>query len=280
MRRRRKSRNNGRAIPKQKTKKELKENFIESWSQFFYSIYDADNKNIEINGVTEYFNPVLFTANKIHIIRGDNGQGKTTLLKDIATSTSANVFNEMPVTPLKIMTNNITLGKTLNIPYHPYEDGLLGHNKLNIDLSNLDKNLTIYTDFSTDFFKKDNQLIDGFDMIQQYDKHSNGEQKISGINNILQIINVLKGLDEDKIQNNLNIIVIMDEPESGLSISIQKEFKRKLQFYLNKMNNKINLTFIIASHSYIWEKNKYIELHDINEFKKENSKKIYKRVFV
>lgn len=270
----------GRSIPKRKTKKELKAMFLDAWSNFFYHIQDTEKKTIEINGVEDYFNPVSFEVNKIHILRGDNGQGKTTLIKNIANSTSAGALYNMPRIPLKIMTNNVELGRTLNIAHQPYSEGLMGSNPFDTGLSNMDKNITIYTDFSTEFFDKDSDLIDGFDLIKKMDKHSNGEQKIAGINDILAIVNVLQHLEEDKIQEHLNIIILMDEPESGLSISIQKEFKRKLQFYINKMNDKISLTFIIASHSFIWERTKLIKLYDVGDFKKENSKKEHKRVFV
>lgn len=63
---------------------------------------------------------------------------------------------------------------------------------------------------------------------------------------------------------------------------LQEELVKKIKRYLNAFNKleKVSLTFIISSHSYVWQKNKDVEIHNINEFKEENLKKEHKNVFI
>ena len=267
-----------RKAPKRRTKKEIKENFENSWSQFFRSIEDNEVNNIEIYKKEDFFlDDLSFETNKIHVFQGDNGQGKSTLLRDIIDSTSMNIAHLIR-NRLKMLSNSKDIGSSLNdYQYSPYKmEGMFFYGEDN--LSNLKNNITFYSDFSVDFYKHDAETA--HEAIQVLDRHSNGERKISGINDIFQILSVLKNLNESEIIDHLNIIVVMDEPESGLSMDIQKEFRKKCMFYLGKMNKNISLTFFIASHSFVWTNNDKIDVHDINEFKKENSKLIHKRVFV
>jgi len=263
---------------KRKSQKEIKENFENIWSEFFKSINDQEISKIKFYKKEDFFiDDLSFDANKIHIFRGDNGQGKSSLLRNISESTSMNLFGYIH-NRLKMLSNDKDIGTVLNnYQYSPYRmEGMFFQGEEG--LSNLEKNITFYSDFSIEFYKHDVETP--HEAIQLLDRHSNGERKISGINDIFQILSVLKNLKDDDIENHLNILVVMDEPESGLSIDIQKEFRKKCMFYIGKMNKNISLTFFIASHSFVWKKNNKIEVHDINEFKKENKKSIHKRVFV
>jgi predicted ATPase len=255
-------------------KKQIQEEFNQGWTSFFKNISDKNMNSLEISKTESFFkDKLIFDLNKIHVFRGDNGQGKSTLLNNILKATTLNVDISKN---LKLGSNNKEIGYSMNrysfSPYRPID----GFSKEDSNMSNCKNNITIYTDFSIEFYK--NQEEDMHSIIQNYDRHSNGERKISGINDIFSILKVLKTMKE--IKDYLNIFVIMDEPESGLSISIQEEFRKKLIFYINKMHPKINLTFFISSHSFVWEKShKLIEVYEIKDFKKEE-KKVHRRVFV
>jgi predicted ATPase len=275
---------------KSQIKKKLKEEKLKNIKQWKESLYKISEKesvfseiNININGMEEFFNKISFKTNIIHIIRGDNGQGKSTFLKNIANSTMRNIFEHLE-NKMKIGSNNSEIGKLFNgnemNPYVMYEDNSIFSQCKFKNHSNLKHNLTIYTDFSIEFYKKASHSI-LMDIEENYNNNSNGERKINGINDIFGILKIIKELEIDKIVNGLNIIVIMDEPESGLSLNIQKELRKKLMFYIGKMSDKVSLTFFIASHSFVWQDNKYIKTYDINDFKNlKNRKKEHKRVFI
>jgi len=262
------------------TKKQRAENFNNGWKKFFQHISDKSVETIRIKMSENFFQKeIFFDANRIYIIRGDNGQGKSSLLKNIFSATTMKLGPDL-IGNLKQGSNNQEIGSMLNdyqfSPYRMRGDFFNGDSSR----SNVDKNLTLYCDFSIGFYKNQNRE-DIFSTIQEITNTSNGERKISGINDIFLILKVLKSLKEDEILNSLNIIVIMDEPESGLSAGIQEEFKRRVEFYVKKMNSKINLTFFIASHSYVWKENKYVKICDINDFKEPSCiKKVHRKVFV
>jgi len=233
-------------------------------------------------GTADFFSEVEFETNKIHVIRGNNGQGKSTLLKNIANSLALNVLSSVK-NRMKVVSNNKELANLLNpsLEYSPYklkEDSIFGKD-LNSNLSNQKSNITIYCDFSISFFRESSSNL-ASDIVQDYDNHSNGERKIKGINDILGMIKFISTISE--VKRGINLSIIMDEPESGLSTEIQEEFYKKLKRYINKFikDNKITLTFIIASHSLIWRNEKVIAIHDINEFKKNERKKEHKSVFI
>lgn len=277
-------------------KKEMRERKIQEILNFKENLYLHSNngssiKTIDItqDGVAEFFKPVSFEANKVHILRGNNGQGKSTLLQNIVKATSYNQLNQHSGR-VKLGSNNYKLAQflTQDDEGNPFRVDLTEIEKKNFyrfseyvnTNSNVKNNVTIYTDFTIDFYRN---KVDVFtEIIQSYDQHSNGERKIVGINNIFHYLRILQNLDVDKIEESVNFIICMDEPESGLSVELQEEFYKKVKYYLNKItkNEKITLTFFIVSHSFIWKKEKSIQIHNINDFKKENGKKEYTKVFL
>ncbi len=244
-----------------------------------------NNIDINENGVEDFFNKISLETNKIHIIRGNNGQGKSTLLKNIANSTSLDCLDVLH-NRMKVASNTRIISDALNSelsfsPFKAEEGSLLDRCK--IGLSNVENNITIYVDFSISFFRE--QSFDTLsDITEEVYSRSNGERKIKAINSVFSLIKIfLTKLDKEKIKNGFNILVVLDEPESGLSLEIQEEFYKKVLSYIKKAIafEKISLTFIIASHSFIWKKEKYIEINNINNFKKEeNKKKEHKKVFI
>lgn len=271
-----------------KREKEEKEKNIQSWCNLFYDISEKDNCFSEISikkeGLKDFFEPCSFKTNTIHIIRGNNGQGKSTLLKNIANSTMGNILDSLN-NRLKIGSNNHLIGEAFNGDYmNPYRmqapGSLLGTMYKN-NLSNLNYNITFYVDFSIEFYREETHSAFN-DIIEIRNESSNGERKISTINEIFKIISLLKKADVSQIKKGINIVVILDEPESGLSINIQKEFRKKLMHYIRKMPEKVSLTFFIASHSFVWDKNEIIEIHNIVDYKNHNQqlKKEHQKVFI
>lgn len=244
-------------------------------------------KNIEINpkGLSPFFNNVSLETNKIHIIRGNNGQGKSSLLNDIANSTSLCCLN-MLKNRMKVCSNERLVADALNnsLEFSPFKGETGGFlDRCIYDSSNLTNNITIYVDFSISFFRE--QSFDVIsDVTEEMYGRSNGERKIKAINNVFSLIKIfLTKMDKEKLKNGFNILLILDEPESGLSLEIQEEFYKKVKSYINKAIKfeKISLTFIIASHSFIWKKEKDINIHNIKDFKNnEKIKKEHIKVFI
>ncbi len=236
-------------------------------------------------GVEIFFNKLSLETNKIHIIRGNNGQGKSTLLKNIANTTTLGCLDILH-NRMKVASNTRIISDALNsdLSFSPFkaEKGDM-FDRCIFDLSNVENNITIYVDFSISFFRE--QSFDVLsDITEEVYAKSNGERKIKAINDVFSLIKIfLTKMEKEKIKNGFNILVILDEPESGLSLEIQEEFYKKVLSYIKKAIafEKISLTFIIASHSFIWKKEKYIEINNINNFKKEeNKKKEHKKVFI
>jgi predicted ATPase len=280
-----------RQIQKERLQREIEE--LEDFKENLYKNSDKGKSitSIDIyqNGVAEFFLPVSFESNKIHILRGNNGQGKSTLLQNIVKSTSYNKINNH-AGKIKFGSNDYEIAKfiTKNDEATPFRfdlEEMKNNEFFNIKdydntNSNIKNNITLYTDFTIDFFRNKVNLFS--EIIQNVDKHSNGERKISGINAIFHYLKILQYLDIDKIQESINFIICMDEPESGLSVELQEEFYKRVKYYLNKItkSEKITLTFFIVSHSFIWKKEKDILIHNINSFKKEITKKEHTKVFI
>lgn len=240
---------------------------------------------INENGLHTFFNKFSFETNKINVIRGNNGQGKSTLLKDIANSTGLGCLDVLP-NRMKIISNEKEVSNALNtdIKFSPFkaEKGSF-LDKCKYELSNVKNNITIYVDFTISFFRE--RSFDTFsEVAEEAFSRSNGERKIKAINDVFSLIKIfLTKMEKEKIKNGFNILVILDEPESGLSLEIQEEFYKKVSSYVKKAISfeKISLTFLIASHSFIWKKEKNIEIININDLKKdENKKKEHKKVFI
>lgn len=277
------------------TKKTYKEKQLEeskehenAWIEFFYKISEKGTSlnflTIKTSGTEDYFKSLKFETNKAHIIRGNNGQGKSTLLKNIANATMGNLFHELSNNKQLVTgSNHLKIGESLNgqsmNPYTLYSGDSIFKNKFNDSLSNTTHNVTWYCDFSTNYYK--NSSGDAFrDVIQSVDAHSNGERKIVGINDIFKMLKLISDLDSSKIKNGFDLFIIMDEPESGLSIELQEEFKNRVEYYLNNINKKISITFFIASHSFVWENNKNSIIHNVKDFKSSKGKKeIYTNIF-
>lgn len=266
-----------------KANKESKENLKELIVHL--STLDKPLSTIEITCLEDYFNnKVEFETNKIHIIRGCNGQGKSTLLKNIANSTSLGVLDVLKQR-MKVASNCKEVSNALNhtLEFSPFKEAeTFFTNRINKDLSNVKNNITIYIDFTVSFFREE-----GFDsfsnIIEEVDKKSNGERKIKCINDMINLLKVFLEVKQEDMENGCNILIILDEPESGLSLEIQEEFKNKLKSLLKrfKKNEKMTLTFCLASHSYIWQKDKDVSISYVKDYKNEiGIKKEYKKVFV
>lgn len=280
-------------LKKNNKQKQIEEN-NENFKKFILDLFLLKNKensnfiSIKNKGLASFFKEVSFEKNKIHILRGNNGQGKSTLLKNIINATSFNVLNDLHGR-LIYGSNNGTIGYFLNNNFESNiykwfdKDNFL-YNQFNNELSNVKNNITLYSDFTIDFYKNQAQTI--FDTIEEtYGNYSNGERKIKAINNIFHFIKSIEKLKlkDIKTNNKIELIIGMDEPESGLSVEIQEEFYKKIKFHFNKLKkNNVNITFFIVSHSFIWKNEKDISIHNVKELKqnKETSKKEYSKIFI
>lgn len=263
-----------------------KQRKLEAEEQFKSIIKNCALKSSQINntfiikkeGLNSFFEEVSLETNKIHIIRGNNGQGKSTLLNNIADANFlgalSSVSNRLKISSTdKETANFLNFGEQFS-PYKRDDDDKYFKNDLKYNLTNINNSITIYTDFSIGYFREKNGDI-FTDVSEEYDKDSNGERKISGINSIFFNLKFILNILRDFNKGSLDLFVIMDEPESGLSVEIQTELMKKIKRYLslsNKIDN-VSLTFLISSHSFVWSKSKDIKIHNINDFKIESEKK-------
>ena len=285
---------------KKKTLKEKENETAESWKSSFLSIAKEGNPISKITipkkATETFFKSLSFNTDKIHIIQGGNGQGKSTLLSNIANACSGNLFSEINKKSSRLIkgSNNANIGEWINSgmfmnPYKIYsnnnikEDSLF-KNKFDDTLCNTSTNIVLYTDFSINYHKEQSSHdnIDPHRILESIEQHSNGERKIPGINDIFYFVKLLSELKDEDIKQGFDIMVLMDEPESGLDNDIQKEFKERLQHYMKIMSNKLSLTVFIASHSYIWDSSdEYVEVHNISNFKKKiKQKEQHEKVFL
>lgn len=223
-----------------------------------------------------------FKTNKIHIIQGGNGQGKSTLLNSIGNANSMGKLDSLS-NRKKICSSDKEIANLLNknLEYSPFkmeDNDTYFPSGLQYDLSNFKSSILIFTDFSISFFK-DSAGFYG-DILEQVNSYSNGERRINAINNMFTTLKFILSLSEEEIENGLNLVICMDEPETGLDQIIKREFQNRIHFYLKKAlkNKKLSLTFFISSHD-IWTESKYLEIHNINELKKDY-KKTYQKIFV
>lgn len=271
---------------KEKEKQRKIENEI-NYINIFKEASKIENKKEEyilFKNEDSFFKEVTLKTNHIHVIRGGNGQGKSTLLNQIVNANFCGALDSFK-DRLKISSTNKIIANALNygLEFSPYklDDNGLFKSNLKYDLTNFKGSVTIFTDFSVSYFRENTNDI-FTDVSEEFDKESNGERKIKGINAIFYNLKKILQIKEEELNKGLNLFVVMDEPESGLSIDIQEEFSKKINRYLNLAlkNNKITLTFIISSHSYVWKETKNLSIHNIGSFKEENKKKIYKNVFI
>ena len=269
---------------KEKQRKiENEENYINIFKEAS-KIEEKKDEYILFKNEDSFFKEIKLKTNHVHIIRGGNGQGKSTLLNQIVDSNFLGVLSSFK-DRLKISSTNKQIADALNfgMAYSPYklEDEGWFRSNLKYDLTNFKGSVTIFTDFSVSYFRENTNDV-FTDISEEYDKESNGERKIKGINSIFYNLKKILQIKEEDLIKGLNLFVVMDEPESGLSIDIQEEFSKKINRYLNLAlkNNKISLTFIISSHSYVWKETNNLTIHNISSFKEENKKKIYKNVFI
>lgn len=277
--------------PKKITKKAREESFFKSWSDFF-NLLNIDNTSNNIiipqKSLEDFFikKDLTFEKNKIHIIQGPNGQGKSSLLKNISNSNMMNKFSKILNQGElgKRGSNNIKINQMLNSYQYSYFNHI-DEEKIKEEtsekLSNLRNNFTYYIDFTVDFFKKDTSIF--FDMEDAENmllKPSGGEYKLQGINSLFMVLKVLQKLKKSDFQNKFDIVVCLDEPDNGLSYDIQLEFQRRLKYYIKRMPENVSLTYFIVSHSFVWKCEKEINIYNILDFKKDNEKTIHKNVFV
>jgi len=273
------------------TKKEKIANFEKIWCNFFYQLNENENKNsiiIPKASLNDYFKKedIIFQNNVIHIIQGSNGQGKSSLLKNIANSNMMDSFLDIKNQGIlgKRGSNNIEINKILNTHEYSYFNFINEEKRKKIlsdKISNLKNNFTYYVDFTIDFFKKDTSIFCDINTINNmFLKPSGGEYKIQSINSLFMILKVLQKLKKENFQNKINIVVCLDEPDNGLSYDIQLEFQRRLKYYIKRMPENVYLTYFIVSHSFVWKKEKDVLIHNILDFKKDNQKKIHKNVFI
>lgn len=261
-----------------------KENFKQTLTNFA-----CEKKHTSLlihrGGLPSFFKDELeFKTGIVHVFRGNNGQGKTTLLKSIVKVTSLNYLEDNG-SRLRITSNNKEIARHFNehvqgSQYKVGEDSLF-YKKLTNEYTNMKANITLYTDFSSSYFNNKEETFST--VIESVNSMSNGERKLRGINSIFGFLKILKELNTSNFDKALNILVCMDEPESGLSVELQEEFEKRVRYYLRKLNNeKISLTFFVVSHSFIWKNTSYCQTYNINDLKKgnENLKKEHKKVFV
>jgi energy-coupling factor transporter ATP-binding protein EcfA2 len=241
-----------------------------------------DKKNkfllIKKGGLASFFEEVKLDTGKIHIIRGNNGQGKSTLLNNIVNSNFLGAINSIS-NRLKISSTDKETANYLNYnevysPYKMDDDNEIFPSNLKYELTNINNSITIYTDFSIGYFREKNGDV-FTDISEEYNNDSNGERKIAGINSIFFNLKfILKTLIEFN-KGAIDLFVVMDEPESGLSLEVQTELMKKIKRYLSLGNKSENmsLTFLISSHSFAWNKSKDIIIHNINDFKIETERK-------
>ena len=304
---RRKFNNNFQRIENKKpTKKEIKEHeqsIIENRIEFYNKISEKTNKSklIEVSQhiINEYFDAekIKFQTNKVHVIQGENGHGKSTLLTNIANAYFMDSLENHDHKIKKCCTNK-NVAKVLNkgLPMNPYqmEDRPEGNTKFGL-YSGLDYNttpsikndeyvITWYIDFGVSYFTSANVMntytqLDVTDMLEKTDKKSNGERKIRTLKDLFLEIDIIFKNDIP-----VNILIILDEPEQALSINNTKLFKRKVLKFIKKFQNlenknkdfKGSFTFIIASHSLVWEidydtNKKFVKIHQIEDFKNKDS---------
>lgn len=269
---------------KEKQRKiENEENYINIFKEAS-KIEEKKDEYILFKNENSFFKEIKLKTNHVHIIRGGNGQGKSTLLNQIVNANFCGALDSFK-DRLKISSTNKIVANALNYgmafsPYKLDDEGWFKSN-LKYDLTNFKGSVTIFTDFSLSYFRENTNDV-FTDISEEYDKESNGERKIKGINSIFYNLKKILQIKEEDLIKGLNLFVVMDEPESGLSIDIQEEFSKKINRYLNLAlkNNKISLTFIISSHSYVWKETNNLTIHNISSFKEENKKKIYKNVFI
>ena len=257
--------------------------------QFFMDSVLEYGEQVELltineNAVTPFIPTLTFPTNKIHIITGDNGRGKSSLLDNILDNLSGNVLSGCKSygDRLLIGSNNLSIGNTFyNTGYKWYskEPNLLERKFTNTNP--LKSNIVLYTDFSTTFFNKPSDSSTLNTLIEQVDAHSNGERKITAINTITGIMMDLNDIIKKSPSGHIEIQILMDEPESGLSNMVQREFEKRVKKLYKDLNSKITLTVFIVSHSLVWKESGLIKIHDIEELKNgKDIKKKRKKVFI
>lgn len=265
------------------TKKEIKKREKEkneNYEIFFLNmLYELSKIQEKLDYILfkeyKFFKSTTFNTNKINIITGNNGQGKSTLL---------NRLHIINCNGLESFDNRLNIGSCDIKTFKTFNKLLFFEekNKTKEELSNIKGNLSLFTDFSTSFFKnKDNNVFREVNMSLIQSSH--GTIKISAINDIFKLLKLILKADIEKIEKGLNIVVILDEPENGLSLEIQKEFRKKILFYISKFKKieKISLTFFISSHNFLWKNEKNIDVYKINDLKLDSDrKKEFKNIFV
>lgn len=143
-----------------------------------------DKKNnfltIKKEGLASFFNEVNIEIAKIHIIRGNNGQGKSTLLNNIVNSNFLGAIDSIS-NRLKISSTDKETANYLNYgeqfsPYKREDDNDFFPSGLKYGLTNINNSITIYTDFSIGYFREKNGDI-FTDISEEYNNDSNGERK-------------------------------------------------------------------------------------------------------
>lgn len=278
-------------VEKKVTKKEIIENFNNTWKKFFKSLNNNNNTDKIIFPACAFENyfkeeNIIFEKNKIHIIQGNNGQGKTSFLKNLANSTMYDSLIQISTLGDlgKRGSNTLNVNKILNEHQYSFFKFFDENDEKKINfkkLANINNNFSLYIDFSLEFFQKDERIfLDKEDLINKINLPSNGEMKIKSINSFFLILKTLVLLKKENLQNNFDICIFLDEPDNGLSKDIQIEFHKRLKYYLKRMPENVSLTFFIVSHSFYWKKDNFIKIYNILDFKKENQKKLHTKIFV
>lgn len=273
------------------SKKEIKEknqqmivNFVDFINKVSKVSFPVSNIKVNKEGMEDYFNEINLPTNKIHIIQGLNGSGKTTLLKNITNAYFLNCLEDIN-NRIKISSNNIKIANALNTNTYlnPYKEPSFGFEKASNSnfVSKEEIFVTLYVDFTTTFFEnyETPNNLDLDKMIGSVNNHSNGEQKIKILKDVIDYLDLVTNENIIKPIKGLNFLVVLDEPDQGLSLITQRELKNRLNNFINQKREKITISFLISSHSLIWDSCPTAVIHDVEEFKIKSDKKINKKSF-
>lgn len=270
------------------SKKELKEkeknnfiNYIDFINKVSNLSFPSSNIRVKKLGMESFFKEVDLPTNKIHVLQGLNGSGKTNFLKNVANAFFLDCLEHID-NRIKISSNNAKVAKALNMntylnPYNEngfYFDKVLASNSVSKD----EVFIVLYVDFTTTFFNtyETPNRLDLDKIIGNVNDSSNGEQKLKIMKDVIDYLDLVTKEEIIKPIKGLNFLVILDEPDQGLSLVAQRELKNRLNGFIKQKLKTTTISFLIASHSLIWDSCENAIIHDIEEFKLDNNKKINK----
>lgn len=194
----------------------------------------------------EFLDSNTFELGYVHCILGFNGSGKSTLLEAIARKYIQRKYGE----PLKEDTN---FSEVIN--NEDYTSPLIFH-----------------ADYAQSFFKSSTGEM-SFDLINSVDKTSTGIQKIQSLNSMFLMLKEVFLNDRLDTENKLDLILLLDEPDSNLSPSYQKVLFETILTYFNRINSigKVRLSIFMGGHFPTSQlDSELVKVWEIQELKKDN----------